>query len=106
MSDSRSPSQIHIHISGQDRPGILAEAFESIGSLQWKVLDIKQFVFNGLLNLSLLLEGESLSALRESLTGYGRDSGMKVSVVSWEGPDRPVWLTGEAVTVFGGTIEI
>jgi diaminopimelate epimerase len=27
-------------------------------------------------------------------------------VVRWEGPGAPVWLTGEAVTVFEGTVEI
>jgi diaminopimelate epimerase len=27
-------------------------------------------------------------------------------VVRWEGPGSPVWLTGEAVTVFEGTVEI
>ncbi len=27
-------------------------------------------------------------------------------VVRWEGPGTPVWLTGEAVTVFEGTVEI
>lgn len=84
MSNGSNSSRIHVHISGQDRPGILAEAFESIGSLQWKVLDIKQFVFNGLLNLSLLLEGENVAPLRESLAGYAGSSGMKVSVVSWD----------------------
>ncbi len=26
--------------------------------------------------------------------------------VHWEGPGSPVWLTGEAVTVFEGTIEV
>jgi diaminopimelate epimerase len=27
-------------------------------------------------------------------------------IVRWEGPGSPVWLTGEAVTVFEGTVEI
>jgi diaminopimelate epimerase len=27
-------------------------------------------------------------------------------IVRWEGPGTPVWLTGEAVTVFEGTVEI
>ncbi len=58
---SSSPLQLHIHISGQDRPGILAEAIESFVRFEWSVLDIKQFVFNGRLNLSILLEGSDHS---------------------------------------------
>ena len=84
MGNANTNSQIHIHISGKDRPGILAEAFESIERLQWEVLDIKQFVFNGFLNLSLLLEGESIAVLRESLSEYARKSGMNVNVVPWD----------------------
>ena len=27
-------------------------------------------------------------------------------LVRWDGPGTPVWLTGEAVTVFEGTVDI
>ena len=83
MDDGKT-SQIHIHISGHDRPGILAEVFETIGEFQWRALDIKQFVFNGLLNLSLLLEGERMTMLSESLAGYAIKSGMNISIVPWD----------------------
>ena len=53
MADDNTPCQLHVHMSSVDRPGILAEALESIVQLNWDVLDIKQFVFNGLLNLYL-----------------------------------------------------
>jgi len=85
MNKVNPASQIYIHISGSDHPGILAEVFESIDTLKWKVLDIKQFVFNGVLNLSLLLEGEMHSSLKESLSGYAKKSGMNVNVVPWDG---------------------
>ncbi|HCK68352.1 MAG TPA: hypothetical protein DHW17_03620 [Nitrospina sp.] len=52
-----SSSQLHIHVSAQDRPGILAETLAFIVQTGWNVVDIKQFVFNGLLNLSILLDG-------------------------------------------------
>ena len=52
-----SSSQLHIHVSAQDRPGILAETLVFIVQTGWNVVDIKQFVFNGLLNLSILLDG-------------------------------------------------
>ena len=88
MSNVKSSSQIHIHISGPDHPGILADVFESIDRLKWEVLDIKQFVFNGVLNLSLLLEGEKFSSLSESLAVYAQKSGMNVNVVPWDGVVR------------------
>ena len=53
---SFSSSQLHVHISAQDRPGILAEALTFIVQAGCNVVDIKQFVFNGLLNLSILLD--------------------------------------------------
>jgi phosphoserine phosphatase len=85
MNKNNPASQIHINISGSDHPGILAEVFESIEKLKWEVLDIKQFVFNGVLNLSLLLEGERFSSLNESLAKYAQKSGMNVNVVPWDG---------------------
>lgn len=84
--------QLHIHLSGQDRPGILAELLESIDRFQWRVLDIKQFVFNGLLNLSLLLEGSdsaSIDPLRKVIGEYGGKSGMKAIVYPWDSENRP-----------------
>ena len=84
MDDGGKTSQIHIHISGHDRPGILAEVFDSIGKFRWRVLDIKQFVFNGLLNLSLLLEGEGVALQRESLVEYAMKSGMNINIVPWD----------------------
>ena len=48
MKSSEKSNQLHIHISMEDRPGILAETLESIVRCEWNILDIKQFVFNGL----------------------------------------------------------
>jgi len=84
--------QFHIHISGQDRPGILSEALEAIHRFGLNVVDIKQFVFNGLLNLSLLLESrETLSVkhLREELAAYGKRSRVKASIYPWDSGIRP-----------------
>ncbi len=47
-------SSLHIQITAHDRPGILAEALAFIVDVGWGVIDIKQFVFNGMLNLSIL----------------------------------------------------
>ena len=55
MEEDENPYQIHIQISSTDRPGILSEVLEFVVAFDWNVLDIKQFVFNGLINLSLLL---------------------------------------------------
>ena len=68
MQEDENPCQIHIQISSTDRPGILAEVLKSVVAFDWDVLDIKQFVFNGLLNLSLLLgsnKTNSIFALQE-----------------------------------------
>ena len=51
-------SSLHIQISAHDRPGILAETLGFIVDAGWNVVDIKQFVFNGMLNLSILLDGD------------------------------------------------
>ena len=40
-------SSPHIQISAHDRPGILAETLGFIVDAGWNVVDIKQFVFNG-----------------------------------------------------------
>ena len=78
-----SSSQLHIQISAQDRPGILAETLAFIVQTGWNVVDIKQFVFNGLLNLSILLDGcdeSHILPLREKLSAYAEQMGFKVNV--------------------------
>jgi phosphoserine phosphatase len=89
---SLSSSQLHIHISAQDRPGILAESLTFIVETGWNVVDIKQFVFNGLLNLSILLDGcdESyILPLREALSIYAEKTNFKVTVYPWKIATRP-----------------
>ena len=51
---------LHIQITAHDRPGILAEALAFIVHVGWNVIDIKQFVFNGMLNLSILLDKDDI----------------------------------------------
>ena len=92
MTSPQSTEQIHIHISGSDRPGILAEALATIVSHECLVVDIKQFVFNGMLNLSILLESKQpqvLADLRGSLNTYGAQTGMKVVAHPWDSQYRP-----------------
>ena len=89
---SLSSSQLHIHISAQDRPGILAESLAFIVETGWNVVDIKQFVFNGLLNLSILLDGcdeIQILPLREALSVYAEKMNFKVTVYPWETATRP-----------------
>ena len=89
---SLSSSQLHIHISAQDRPGILAESLTFIVETGWNVVDIKQFVFNGLLNLSILLDGcdeIQILPLREALSVYAEKMNFKVTVYPWETATRP-----------------
>lgn len=109
MAPTDNPCQLHIHISGEDRPGILAEALERIESLGWDVLDIKQFVFHGLLNLSLLLSGkseESIEPLRKLLQAYGEQAGVKVRGYPWDRDNRPEapYKYRSVVTLLGGNI--
>jgi phosphoserine phosphatase len=85
-------SQLHIHISAQDRPGILAESLAFIVETGWNVVDIKQFVFNGLLNLSILLDGcdeSRIPPLREALSAYAGEMNFKATVYPWETDTRP-----------------
>lgn len=92
MNSSEPTSQIHIHIAGSDRPGILAEALATIVRHECRVLDIKQFVFNGLLNLSILLESKDAAALehlQQSLREYGEKADMKVGAYPWDAEHRP-----------------
>ncbi len=56
MTESENRNQLHLHVAGADRPGILADVLAFIVESECLVVDIKQFVFNGLLNLSLLVE--------------------------------------------------
>jgi len=89
---SLSSSQLHIHISAQDRPGILAETLAFIVETGWNVVDIKQFVFNGLLNLSILLDGcdeSRILPLREALSAYAEKMNFKATVYPWETATRP-----------------
>ncbi len=85
-------NQLHIHISAQDRPGILAETLGFIVQNGWNVVDIKQFVFNGLLNLSILLDGcddQHIPPLREALSAYAEEMNFKATVYPWETVTRP-----------------
>ena len=75
----------------EDRPGILAETLESIVRCEWNILDIKQFVFNGLLNLSIFLDGndsDGIDSLRKALTEYGERCGLKIGIYPWEKENR------------------
>jgi phosphoserine phosphatase len=109
MDSPQSTEQIHIHISGSDRPGILAEALETIVRHECLVVDIKQFVFNGMLNLSILLESKNpraLTELRGSLNTYGAETGMKVVAHPWDSAHRPEapYRHRLVVTLLGQTI--
>ena len=87
-----SSSQLHIHVSAQDRPGILAETLAFIVQAGWNVVDIKQFVFNGLLNLSILLDGcdeSRILSLREELSAYAEQMDFKVTAYPWKTATRP-----------------
>ena len=76
-------SSLHIQVTAHDRPGILAETLAFIVEVGWNVVDIKQFVFNGMLNLSILLDedDESLvSPLKEVLTKYAEQRNFKIAI--------------------------
>ena len=79
-----SKSSLHIQISAHDRPGILAETLEFIVKVGWNVVDIKQFVFNGMLNLSILLDEDDeclIPPLKKALVGYAaHQKGLKVAI--------------------------
>ena len=110
MEASEKSNQLHIHISMEDRPGILAETLESIVQCEWNILDIKQFVFNGLLNLSILLDGNdhrAIDPLRKVLTKYGERSGLKIGIYPWEKENRPdaPYKHRSVVTLLGTRIE-
>ena len=75
-------SSLHIQISAHDRPGILAETLGFIVDAGWNVVDIKQFVFNGMLNLSILLDGDDtlISPLKAALISYADQRNFKVAI--------------------------
>ena len=75
-------SSLHIQITAHDRPGILAEILGFIVDVGWNVVDIKQFVFNRMLNLSILLDGEDslISPLKTVLTKYAGQRNFKVAI--------------------------
>jgi phosphoserine phosphatase len=92
MQEDDKSCQIHIQISSADRPGILAESLESVVNFGWDVLDIKQFVFNGLLNLSLLLgntKSNSTFRLKVALDKWAVENDIALQVLSWEKGLRP-----------------
>ena len=110
MKSSEKSCQLHIHISMEDRPGILAETLESIVQCEWNILDIKQFVFNGLLNLSIFLDGndsDGIDSLRKVLTEYGERCGLKIGIYPWEKENRPdaPYKHRSVVTLLGANIE-
>jgi len=82
-----SRPSLHIQITAHDRPGILAETLAFVVKFGWNVMDIKQFVFNGMLNLSILLHednGGLISPLKESLAKYAEERGYKVTICPWK----------------------
>jgi len=110
MDSPGKSCQLHIQISMEDRPGILAETLESIIRCEWNILDIKQFVFNGLLNLSILLDGNDSGAiepLRKVLTEYEERCGLKIGIYPWEKENRPdaPYKHRSVVTLLGANIE-
>jgi len=110
MDSSDKTCQLHVHISMEDRPGVLAEALQSVVRCRWNVLDIKQFVFNGLLNLSIFLDGNDASAiepLRKAFAEFEDRSGLKISIHPWEKSmrsDAP-YKHRSVVTLLGANIE-
>ncbi len=82
-----SRPSLHIQITAHDRPGILAETLAFVVKFGWNVMDIKQFVFNGMLNLSILLDeddGSLISPLNDSLAKYAEEKGYKVAIYPWK----------------------
>ena len=109
MLEDENPCQIHIQISSTDRPGILAEVLESVVAFNWDVLDIKQFVFNGLLNLSLLLgsnKSNSISGLQGSLDEWAGENGVALQVLPWKKGFRPEapYKYRSVVTLLGSSL--
>ncbi len=104
--EAGTSSQLHVHVLGDDQPGILADVLEFIVESGCLVVDIKQFVFNGQLNLSLLVESTAsgkLGKLRTALAEAPQLAHLKVSVTPWEAGRRPESLYGyrQVVTLLG-----
>ncbi len=92
MSESQNGNQLHLHVSGADRPGILADVLAFLVESDCLVVDIKQFVFNGLLNLSLLVESldaSKLEALRHSIVKVKSLEKCQIGCTPWERELRP-----------------
>ncbi len=73
---------MHIHVSGHDRPGILSKVVKNAIQFDWRVVDIKMFVFNDMLNLSLLMESSNsneTNKLKESLDEYGKNEDIRIN---------------------------
>ena len=109
MQEDENPCQIHIQISSTDQPGILAEVLESVVAFDWDVLDIKQFVFNGLLNLSLLLgsnKSNSILGLQGALDEWAIGNGIALQVLPWEKGLRPEapYKYRSVVTLLGSSL--
>ena len=109
IHEEKLDRQLHVHIAGRDRPGILAEAMNSIHSFGMDIVDIKQFVFNGLLNLSLFLEQNgdiSISELKEELNKFSERAEVKVNVYAWNSDLRPddKYKFRSVVTLLGASI--
>ena len=109
MENRKAARQVHVHISSQDRPGILAETLDCVVQLGWNVLDIKQFVFNGLLNLSLLLDKETegeVAPLKAALEGDRGGARIHVKIYPWEPGFRPEapYQHRSVVTLLGNNI--
>ena len=82
-----SRPSLHIQITAHDRPGILAETLAFVVKFGWNVMDIKQFVFNGMLYLSILLDeddGNLISPLNDSLAKYAEERGYKLAICPWK----------------------
>jgi phosphoserine phosphatase len=109
MNSPEKNCLLYVHISMEDRPGILAEALQSVVRCQWNVLDIKQFVFNGLLNLSIFLDcndANAIEPLRMALGEFEERSGLKISIHPWKKemcPDEP-YKHRSVVTLLGASI--
>jgi phosphoserine phosphatase len=105
-----SNNRLHIHVSGYDRPGILSKVVEKAIQFDWKVVDIKMFVFNDMLNLSLLMENSNSSTseeLKKSLDDYGNSSDIKIN---YSDPEKGLIENSEydhrhVVTVLGESID-
>lgn len=106
MTDQENRNQLHLHVAGMDRPGILADVLGEIVEHECLVVDIKQFVFNGLLNLSLLVESrdnEKLTSLNQTLLEANRIRDCQVRATPWDRELRPEepYCFRQVVTLLG-----